>query len=452
MNSQLVVRRYLSGFVLVILLFLWLVPLPAATDAETRTPPLQQGTLVLIGGALAAPGDEILNALKRSVTGLCRREGRHVPRVAFVPSSKQSLQQAHDDFEQDDPDEPQRYPSYRTWFERAGFEPLLVPITQETVFDRRKAAEDARLADLIRSCQVVFLMGGDQGKHAMCLLRRDGSPSAAMMAIREVYERGGAVVGTSAGTHAMANPMFGWGESGLTILFSRLEPFTLSDLTPKLPVEPKREGNCASVPGLGLLPSGMLTDTHFDARGRLGRLLVGLRDLGLRWGIGVDENTALFLQNGRGVVHGERGVFIVDTASATFSLPGEPFQARQVRVSLLTQGDIWQTTTGTIETSKPVVQNVAGAARFSSDVFSATKTSSGDRARPYETTLVMRSLGASADREVVARAWPPTASIWVRFRKTTDTRVWGSALNSTIAHLVLDVDRIPFFKEHTSEP
>ncbi len=411
-------------------------------SADARVP---TGTLVLIGGALAAPGDEILGALKTSVKELCVREGRRQPRVAFIPSSKRSLAQAREDFETDDADEPQRYPSYRDWFTRAGFEPLLVPITQDTVFGRNNAAEDPKNAELIRSCQIVFLMGGDQGKHAMCLLRRDGTPTQALRAIRDVYERGGAVVGTSAGTHVMSNPMFGWGESGMTILHSRLESFDLSQITPHSPVEPKREGNCASLPGLGLLPPGMLTDTHFDARGRLGRLIVGLRDLGLRWGIGVDENTALFVQNGRGTVHGEHGVFIVDTSAATFSAVGEPFAARQVRVSLLTRGDVWQSSTGTIETDKPVMRNCSGSARFSSDIFSAAKTSRGDRARPYETTMIMRSLAISNDEKILARAWPPASSIWIRFYKTTDTRVYGSDTNSTIAHLSLDIDRTPLF-------
>ena len=43
--------------------------------------------------------------------------------------------------------------------------------------------------------------------------------------------------------------------------------------------------------GFGFLP--FLIDTHFDARGRIGRLISGLYQLKMPLGIGVDESTAM---------------------------------------------------------------------------------------------------------------------------------------------------------------
>jgi cyanophycinase len=54
------------------------------------------------------------------------------------------------------------------------------------------------------------------------------------------------------------------------------------------------------------------TDTHFNARGRLGRLVPVLLEFKETFGIGVDENTSLYYDNGVGTVYGWNGVTFVD--------------------------------------------------------------------------------------------------------------------------------------------
>lgn len=66
--------------------------------------------------------------------------------------------------------------------------------------------------------------------------------------------------------------------------------------------------------GFGFLP--FLIDTHFDARGRIGRLISGLYQLKMSLGIGVDESTAIFYDQGVGTIYGKGGVFIVDIRKA----------------------------------------------------------------------------------------------------------------------------------------
>ena len=51
-----------------------------------------------------------------------------------------------------------------------------------------------------------------------------------------------------------------------------------------------------------------VTDTHFNARGRFGRIVPVLIDLKQKFAIGVDENTSLFYDNGIGKVYGWNGV------------------------------------------------------------------------------------------------------------------------------------------------
>lgn len=409
-------------------------------------PESPSGTLVLVGGGLEIDNTEILDAVRDAASGMCAKVGQGRPRVAVVPSSFTDLAEARAAFERKAPDEHHEDPGYRTWLTNAGFSPVLIPVTQDTVFRKDSAAEDPRIAALVESCQVVFLLGGDQGGHAICLLRRDGTPSRILEAIRGVYRRGGVVMGTSAGTHVLANPMYGWGESGPTIARGQLEKIDFAQVTPEREVQASLPGNSVYLPGIGLLPPGVLTDTHFSIRGRLGRLVVGLRDTGMRWGLGIDENTALFLRHGQGIVRGEHGVFIVDTASATFSPIGEPFRARDVRVSLLTSGDSWNIADGAIVSSKPRAEPAGEAVAASTDIFSAKRTPDDERETPYATTLVMRDLINSRASSAEARAYPAGLFVFVRFRKTDETwGGWSSPSAFTVASMHMDIDRRPIY-------
>lgn len=62
--------------------------------------------------------------------------------------------------------------------------------------------------------------------------------------------------------------------------------------------------------GFGFVP--FLVDTHFDCRGRIGRMIPALFQMRKDFGIGIDESTAFFYEDGRGKVYGKNGVFIID--------------------------------------------------------------------------------------------------------------------------------------------
>ncbi len=57
-------------------------------------------------------------------------------------------------------------------------------------------------------------------------------------------------------------------------------------------------------------------DTHFATRGRQGRLARLIYDTNgdnkVYFGVGVDENSALVVENGVGRAMGENGVYVVD--------------------------------------------------------------------------------------------------------------------------------------------
>lgn len=392
----------------------------------------RHGTLVLIGGGLTPDNREIYDAVKRHL-GLppATNDRPTRPRIALIPSSKGSLHDAWSDFFLDDPTAPASSPSYRKWFSQAGFTPVLVPLALDTVFGPLRAAEDPRNVDLIRSCEVVFLQGGDQARHVQCLKRPDGSDTPVLSAIRELYAAGGVVIGTSAGTHALADPMYGWGESGPALHHGQLDAWTLDQLDPQRELEPRQPGNSIRMPGLGLLPAGFLSDTHFDARGRLGRLTAALRDTSARWGIGVDEDTALFIEQDLATVAGHNGVFLIDATAARFSPPGEPLQVDGLRLSYLLSGDTWNIRDGSLRPKRfSTASNTVATGKaqnpdpvpvvLPADPFSEDRLPDGDRRTPCGATRVLKHLATLPAVEAVSR---PPHPFTLRFRRDADSGI-----------------------------
>lgn len=81
------------------------------------------------------------------------------------------------------------------------------------------------------------------------------------------------------------------------------------------------EGKAVGLPGRGVarmsaglgFVEGAIIDQHFSQRQRLGRLLSLVAQAPFLLGVGIDENTALVIERGRGIeVVGEGAVTIVD--------------------------------------------------------------------------------------------------------------------------------------------
>jgi len=153
----------------------------------------------------------------------------------------------------------------------------------------RSAAAEGALVQAVDNATGVFMTGGNQLKLAQLLV---GTPLAE--AISKAHLRGAVVAGTSAGASIMSRFMISLGADGAT---------------PR-----QRAGRLTS--GLGLLP-GVIVDQHFDQRSRYGRLMsqvAGSPDL---LGMGIDEDTAALISDGRMLtVLGSGAIFIVDGRSA----------------------------------------------------------------------------------------------------------------------------------------
>jgi cyanophycinase len=158
-------------------------------------------------------------------------------------------------------------------------------------------------------------------------------------AIRRRNREGVHVAGTSAGAAFLCEHMIAFGKEGAS---PRARIVTLA-------------------PGLGLT-NRVIIDQHFRQRDRLGRLLAALAYNPFAVGIGLDEDTAAFIDPGdRLHVHGAGAITVVDAGSLGYSSiatdkPGAPVCVTDVRLHVLTAGASYD-----LHARKPAPPPPAGA-------------------------------------------------------------------------------------------
>ncbi|MBM4369112.1 MAG: cyanophycinase [Deltaproteobacteria bacterium] len=197
----------------------------------------------------------------------------------------------------------------------------------------RSQADASSVASSLADFDAVFLKGGDQGEYYD--LWNDTALDAALLALRA---RGGGIGGTSAGAMSQAEWAFAGGEDLVSadVLQDARTPY-LDDASDG--------GSGVHGDFLGTVP-GVVIDTHFTVRGRLGRLCGILARVvdehapaGLL-GIGLDEQTGVVLRGTAAEVIGVGAVSLVDPseASAPVRESGLPLGWSGLRLSRLTDG------------------------------------------------------------------------------------------------------------------
>lgn len=131
----------------------------------------------------------------------------------------------------------------------------------------RDDANDADNCEVIKNSKCIFMTGGDQLRITSIL-----GGTRAYLELKDLYNNGGIIMGTSAGASVMSSTMVVQGNDN----------------------EPARKCTLKMAPGLGLF-CGVIIDQHFDQRGRFGRLLCGVAENPEILGIGIDEDTAIKL-------------------------------------------------------------------------------------------------------------------------------------------------------------
>ncbi len=170
---------------------------------------------------------------------------------------------------------------------------------QTLVFEDRRAASDPAVLEIVRKADGLFIAGGDQANYV-----RYWKDTPLNDAINRHVRDGKPLGGTSAGLAIMGAFSYGAMDGGsLTSEDALKDPMgpavTLVDDFLQLPPLPAHR---------------VITDSHFGARDRLGRLLTFVARLSKEQatseirGLGVDENTALCIDgDGTGKVFTDTG-------------------------------------------------------------------------------------------------------------------------------------------------
>ena len=189
----------------------------------------------------------------------------------------------------------------------------------------REAAADPFVADTIRHASAIFIAGGDQANYIRYWMH-----TPVQAAINEAIRRGVPIGGTSAGLAVLGEYVYSAqadqpDDPNLDSKTAMADPFgPRIDLT----------SGFLDIPVL----KGIITDTHFRRRDRMGRLLVFLARLNkpdeqssssspekIR-GIGVEERAAVLLEpDGRARVVGDGPAYFIDCTHAVGTVePGKP--------------------------------------------------------------------------------------------------------------------------------
>jgi cyanophycinase len=191
-----------------------------------------------------------------------------------------------------------------------------------------EAARDAFVLEKIRHAEALWIAGGDQWNYVSVW---GASPVRAE--IQALIDRGVPVGGTSAGLAVLGQFVFTAEHDSVTSAQALADPF---DERVKLGED------FVKIPAL----RGVITDTHFVKRDRLGRLLTFLARI-LADGkatdaraIAVDERTAALVEsNGAATIDGEGPVYFLQAAAKPeICRPGKPLTFAGVNVYRVRNG------------------------------------------------------------------------------------------------------------------
>lgn len=179
----------------------------------------------------------------------------------------------------------------------------------------REGSFDPFVLERLEQADGIFFAGGDQHRYLQLF---EDTPLQA--AVQKACDRGVPIGGTSAGMALLGDPIF---SAALDTIDSTE---ALQD-----PMGPKVTLNERFLEAEPL--ERLITDTHFSERERMGRLLVFLsREPGAR-GVGVDEATALLVdEDGKGTVVGEGSAYFASLPERPELRPGQPLDLARADV------------------------------------------------------------------------------------------------------------------------
>jgi cyanophycinase len=240
------------------------------------------GTLIVVGGGNTGP-DIVSKALE--IAGGSNAVIAVLPQASALPDAGDG--------------------SVKMWRDAGAKEAIKVS------FDDRDAAAAA-----LERATLIWIPGGDQNRF-MKAIHGTGLDDI----IRDRYQHGAAVGGTSAGAAVLVRAMF-TGDADLKSLTA---------------------GATVIAPGLGLWPE-VLVDQHFLTRQRDNRLLSAVLDHPDLVGVGIDESTAVIVRGHAFDVIGKSSVVVIDARHAQVdkASAGLPVSGRGITLAVLHAGQRYE--------------------------------------------------------------------------------------------------------------
>ena len=187
-----------------------------------------------------------------------------------------------------------------------------------------KTQADANKPELVaaaKRARGIFFGGGDQVRILNAL---EGTP--VLDALRDAFRNGAVVGGTSAGTACQSEIMI-TGEGDFKVIQSH---------------------SVETRPGLGFLRGDVIVDQHFIARQRQNRLIGLLLEHPDHFGVGVDEDTAIWVRpDDTFEVIGTGSVMVFDPKGATIQHSAAPTAGKELlgvhgmRMQILLPGEVF---------------------------------------------------------------------------------------------------------------
>ncbi|TFZ41721.1 cyanophycinase [Soehngenia longivitae] len=190
------------------------------------------------------------------------------------------------------------------------------------------------IVDIIKDINGFWFTGGDQFYIHKAFIRKNGDDTKALLKIKENYEAGGIIGGTSAGAAIMSKIMIGSGDNS-DVLKGRIK-YGYDDY------DETNDDYMRIVRGLGFFEWGVV-DQHFDKRARILRLARAVLEPSNKTllGFGVSEDTALIYDKEAETLEvlGSGAVFILDMNQANNFKTDEVFSFEKMNISILREKD-----------------------------------------------------------------------------------------------------------------
>ncbi|MCU7549090.1 cyanophycinase [Chitinophagaceae bacterium LB-8] len=269
---------------------------------------LPKGYLIAIGGAEDKGEEDKLRVKKldffeqgilRQIVELVGKKG--IPKIELITTATSF------------PDEIAQI--YKKAFKKLGIEQIgHLKLTSREDGDYKKNLER------LEKSNCILFSGGDQLRLSSIL----GGTAFIEMVKEKYMDDHFVIAGTSAGAAAMSNTMICGGNADRAYMKGEVE----------LNI------------GFGLIQS-VIIDTHFDARGRFGRLVQAIAAQPAAIGIGLDEDTAVLIEKGTKLkAIGSSSVVVVDGSNVKRNNiadvhGGEPISISNLQVHVMARGDMF---------------------------------------------------------------------------------------------------------------